>query len=153
MSKIRDDIIWISCFIESEGWIGTEGKHCPAIKLCSIDLDVVEHAARILKRKVRTAKSRNPKYKLAYTVYIFGSPAVEFLFSIFSLMGKRRKESIKQTIHKWKAGRKLQFSPQQISYIRQQHKQGTRNIDIARELNADPSDISRIVTGKTYKKW
>lgn len=153
MSKTRDNLIWLAAFIEGEGCITLDGGNnsSPGIKISTTDKDVLAKAAAICGKKIRKVKRRYHGYKQVYTLDVWGTRAVEILFSIFVLMGKRRKAAIKKVVQGWKKQYKRGFSPNKISSIRLASKLGIQNVDIARILNVDPSTISSIILRKTYK--
>lgn len=101
MSKIRDDIIWLSALLEGEGYF-VFGDNCPIVGVNMTDKDVIEKVAKLFKSNIYVRQPPPPSKKLTYTTRACGEKAIGIMFSIYSQMGERRKSKIKEIITKWK---------------------------------------------------
>lgn len=99
--KLRD-IIWLAGLLEGEGSFGFYNGG-PVIQLKMTDLDIVERAHKALgcTSKVMTINMPDPEHSTAYKAVAQGSLAIGWMFTLYSLMGNRRKEQIKEVISQW----------------------------------------------------
>jgi len=97
-----NQIYWIAALLEGEGSFSFETT--PRIQLKMTDEDIVLRARSLMKpnAKIRVGIMKNIKHKTNYTFYVLGDPAISWMFTIYSLMGRRRKEKIREIIIKWK---------------------------------------------------
>lgn len=91
-------IAWLAGILEGEGYFSLSPS--PTITLSMTDEDIVRKVAQIFKRPYNL----NPKAgsKMQYRVNVCGTPAIEWMFTIYSLMGERRKFKITEIINEWK---------------------------------------------------
>lgn len=108
------DIYWLAGYLEGEGYFGV-GKANGArskslafkISVGSTDRDVVERASRIMSGIVRLHSNGNGirdgyARKRLYDFTIHGSRAIQWMMTLYPLMGTRRKERIGEVISAWK---------------------------------------------------
>lgn len=103
MNKISvKSIAWLAGILEGEGCfqLSGEGKS-PKITLEMTDEDVVAKVSKMFKQKYNFTPSKDG-YKSKYRVVICGSKAVEWMFTLYSLMGNRRQSKILELIKGWK---------------------------------------------------
>lgn len=100
------DIFWLAGLLEGEGHFMSDPKGSLArIKLEMTDKDVIEHAAELMGiRNVGAARKSNPKHNTTYYFYVCGAKAAGWMMTIFSLMGKRRRRTIKNVLCHWQNG-------------------------------------------------
>jgi len=107
MSRSVKEIAWVAGILEGEGCFSIN-KNSPAIRLGMTDLDVVERARSILKKnaKINTPQSAIGKngnlLKQRYLLTLIGNIAIQWMMTIYPLMGFRRKMKIQEIIHHWK---------------------------------------------------
>ena len=112
------DIAWVAGLLEGEGYFGnrasTKEHNANSIRvtLGMTDRDVIERAAEVLHGNVigPYAKS-NSKYKPMYYVQWHGARAAGIMMTVYSFMGKRRQEKIKEILKLWKADKRRPLSP------------------------------------------
>lgn len=99
------DIAWIAGLFEGEGSFGNRNGSSPGMYLQMTDRDVVERAAKILGVDVqRPYKPRGKAtYKQVYGLAVCGSHAIGWMQTIWILMGRRRRERIRQIVKEWAA--------------------------------------------------
>jgi hypothetical protein len=105
MTTIKD-IAWVAGLLEGEGAFGvTKKSPNPIIWLHSSDVDIVEHYRNIVNKSssVVLKKPRHEGFKIQYACNVSGSIAIQWMMTIYSLMGIRRKAKIRMVIEIWKA--------------------------------------------------
>ena len=101
-----NDIYWVAGMIEGEGTIFLS-KNSPGISVTSTDKDVMQRVAKIMMGYVNDRHWHNKKtrvigYKPAYVVVLYGRNAIQWMMTIYPIMGERRKEKIREVIGGWK---------------------------------------------------
>jgi hypothetical protein len=109
MSVTVRDIVWLAGFLEGEGFFTLVDGKGILMASDSTDLDVIEHAARIVSMpKVYgpygngVSKNTGIPHKLKYRVQVHGKKAASWMMTLFPLMGTRRKEQIKKALLAWR---------------------------------------------------
>jgi hypothetical protein len=97
------EIAWVAGLLEGEGNFSLQSTGSPRIKVGMTDLDTIEKFRRITKTtdKKITVTSKDG-HKTKYDTAIFGNLAIQWMMTVYSWMGIRRKEKIKDVIEKWK---------------------------------------------------
>ncbi len=100
------DLNWLAGFVEGEGYFGYNDT--PKFVVGSTDRDVIERASRILNHKIRLERRdkvdfRVTKLKDMYRIEICAIKAISWMMTLYSLMGSRRKEKIREIITTWKS--------------------------------------------------
>lgn len=100
-----NQINWIAGILEGEGCFSHQGT--PRIDLVMTDEDVIARARDILNKneKIAITKAKLDNRKTSYKIVIFGSLAMSWMMSIYPLMGRRRKEKIREILILWKENR------------------------------------------------
>jgi len=105
MSVNIKDICWLAGLLEGEGCFIISKNKTPRIQLGMCDLDVVEHAAKLLGGvTIYTAKTIVDR-KTFYVLQLGGSKAIGWMMTIYQFMGERRKTKIKEILSVWKQTR------------------------------------------------
>lgn len=100
------DICWLAGWLEGEGCFSLAkqsnrgGATIPLIGANSTDKDTTKHAAKIMGTKVYGPYKRSTKP--VYTIHVSGRLAVEWMLTLYCLMGNRRQARIKEVISAWK---------------------------------------------------
>src|SRR5437867_12970466 len=95
------DIIWLAGLLEGEGWFGF--NQSPRITINMTDLDVIERVRKIFRTNNKiTTQNKARNYKTSYYLSIFGDQAIQWMMTIYVLMGIRRQSQIREVIIKWK---------------------------------------------------
>ena len=102
MIKLKE-IAWLAGIIEGEGSFHYAKSNSPMIVIKMTDKDVIERIASLFKRRVSEYPPRDSQCKVGYTTMICGTPAIEWLFTIYSFLGYRRRQKALELIDKWKA--------------------------------------------------
>ena len=90
----RDDIIWLAGLLEGEGWFGLSDGKYPVIGLKMCDEDIVVRVSDMW--NVRVNHHRN--YWMAN---IYGTNAIEWMITLYLLLGSRRRKVIAEIIKFW----------------------------------------------------
>ncbi len=116
MKRRVENIYWLAGLLEGEGCFITHvitkntrnGKFDYKqfqFKLQMNDRDIVERAAALIgsnptihKREYRFHYNKKPGYE----IHINGSLAIQWMMTIYTLMGIRRREKIREIIEEWK---------------------------------------------------
>lgn len=99
------DIAWVAGLLEGEGCFYIQ-ENTPVIVIDMTDLDIVEKWKSISKgeQKIHTRvypPEKQPR-KPAYSFQIRGTLAIQWIMTIYPLMGLRRKAKIREILHHWK---------------------------------------------------
>ena len=96
-------IYGIANLLEGEGTF-LHDKTTPKIRLKMTDEDIVAKARNLMSpnSKIGIVPPANERCKTAYYFSIQGSIAIQWMMTIYSLMGRRRKERIREVIQVWK---------------------------------------------------
>lgn len=96
------DIYWLAGLLEGEGHFAFYDS--PRIQLTMTDEDVVAKARIIIKtdNKISIYKPRQGQNKPSYKITISGITAISWMMTLYPLMGRRRKETIRNVIKEWK---------------------------------------------------
>ncbi len=101
------NIYWLAGLLEGEGCF-TFNSRLPMIKIEMTDKDVIVVARNIVSPAINiTTRIQKPRfaenYKPLYGFQINGSKAVQWMMTLYSLMGERRKSRIKEVLNEWKS--------------------------------------------------
>ncbi len=102
-----NQIHWVAAILEGEGYFGI-GNNSPRIQLAMTDLDVVEKAKNLLDNtKIISSHSAieckdGSIRKTRYSLTLTGNIAIQWMMTIYSLMGLRRKTKIREILFYWK---------------------------------------------------
>ena len=89
------DIAWLAGLLEGEGcFLVIRGKY-PAIAVGMTDEDIIRRVAVMLKTEVSHSGNM-------YTTQISGFCAIPWMMTLYTLLGKRRREKIAKMIQLWK---------------------------------------------------
>jgi hypothetical protein len=105
MRNLRsNDIYWLAGLLEGEGCFFLQANKYPAIKLNMTDLDIIQRARNFMcpLSNIHTMDDKRYDSKLQYIIIFQGQKAVEWMMTIYPLMGNRRKEKIREILHIWK---------------------------------------------------
>ena len=102
-----NEIEWLAGYLEGEGSFGYYPKKrvggSPRITVVSTDYDVISRVAEIFCiTSIHNRKRYNSKNKQAYMVSCVGVKAASWGMTIYSMMGKRRKEQISGMLYEWR---------------------------------------------------
>ncbi len=94
------EIAWLAGLLEGEGCFYLERdrakkKKYPNIKLQMTDEDIVVKAAVLMKTKVR-------HYGNTWVTHAYGAYAIQWMMTLYSYLGKNRREKIIKVIQVWK---------------------------------------------------
>jgi len=104
------DIYWLAGIVEGEGCFHSS-KKTPTISIGLTDLDIIYKIRRILNDNRRISQYKNRPGSLGtktlYRLRYSGHKAVSIMFTLYSLLGSRRKLKIKEVINIWRTSRKV----------------------------------------------
>ena len=87
----------------------------PKIQLVMTDEDVLRSAAALLDATVTVPNWKLKSGKTAYRAVLYGPHAIGWMMTLYSLMGNRRKEKIRECVSAWKSS---PGKPQLAKYFR-----------------------------------
>jgi len=100
------DIAWVAGLLEGEGCFSIGNKkylNSGVIAIASTDYDTVFRFKSITKTSNQIQTKKSTKYwKTCYKVTISGNRAIQWMMTIYPLMGIRRKVVIKHLLDRWK---------------------------------------------------
>ena len=103
------DITWLAGLLEGEGcfrWLRSRhgnGKGTPTIVLAMSDEDVVKRVADLWARPVNGPYGPyRPGNLKTYKAIVFGNQAIQWMMTLYVLMGTRRRNKIQEVVQKWK---------------------------------------------------
>lgn len=103
--KTTRQLEWLAGLLEGEGsFMLMKGSPCVAVQMT--DRDVVARVAEIMEVPMSEYKYKpkgKPSYLPVFYVRIWGTHAIEWMMTLYTLMGTRRKAKIKEVIEAWKA--------------------------------------------------
>lgn len=115
---MADNLYWIAGLLEGEGCFQFRNRHNPIIQLCMTDKDVVIRAAKVLGcHKVIEQNNKTVSGKSVYRTVLYGNKAVQWIMTIYSLMGGRRKIQLRKCIDSWRSNRNRTYKERK-SYSR-----------------------------------
>lgn len=95
------EISWLAGLLEGEGCFAYN-KKIPLFILGSIDLDIIEKTRDLINPKISITIDSNRK-NIYYHFNVYGNLAIQWMMTIYPLMGRRRKTKIKEVINIWKS--------------------------------------------------
>ena len=107
MSEVKPttrDIDWLAGFLEGEGCFSIHNKRSapsPSISFKSTDYDVARKVANMLDTPLHGPELR-PRAKPIWQCHCVGTRAAEWMMTLWILMGKRRRERIKEILTVWR---------------------------------------------------
>ena len=99
------EVYWLAGILDGEACfrIAGQGNGSPTIAVTMTDEDTIIKIAKLFKRPHSNFNSpSNRGNKHLYYTGIHGDPAIEWMFTLYSLMSHRRKAQIRDVIGKWK---------------------------------------------------
>lgn len=85
------DIYWLAGLLEGEGTFYKDPGKVPLIAVEMVDKDVIERAALLLGGNMRACTKREGKTQ-TWGVRVYGPPAVGWMYTLYMLLGERRKQ-------------------------------------------------------------
>ena len=106
------DIAWLGGLIEGEGCLSVSGrgrmstkKGTASITFASTDKDVVEKVAGMLDGPVRPQKRGKLSKKDIWRVEVTGIRAAQWLMTLYTFFGSRRREKAREVLSVWMSTR------------------------------------------------
>jgi hypothetical protein len=99
---LMKDIFWLAGLLEGEASFEVHYSY-PRINLQMTDLDVCVRAAKILGVESVRARKTPPGRKQLYVVRLNGRRAIEWIMTLYTLMGERRQAKFRELISRWKS--------------------------------------------------
>lgn len=100
------DIAWLSGLIEGEGCIHSSdmrrGSTVPHLILSMTDLDIVERVAALWDTRISSVK-RSDGGKEVHTTQVVGHLAAQWLMTLYSSLGSRRREKTRTVLARWRS--------------------------------------------------
>jgi len=102
-AKSAKEIAWVVGLLEGEGSFRWHPDGTAVIVLGMTDRDVVEHFKQVTQTPSVISIDTSSKNKPMYRVRLFGSLAIQWMLTLYSLLGNRRREQIRNVIAQWKS--------------------------------------------------
>lgn len=96
------DIYWLAGMMEGEGYFRNTKGCCPIISFTSTDFDIAVRVSLLLDATIWGYQPGNLKHKRAYRVDISGRKAAGWMLTLYSLLGQRRKQKIRELLAAWR---------------------------------------------------
>lgn len=103
------DIYWLAGMLEGEASFYTYIKvnknsttSYPEITFQSNDCDIVMRISNILNSTVSRVYARDSKKTTAYKVRVCSTKAIQWMMTIYPIMGQRRQAKLREVIANWK---------------------------------------------------
>jgi len=95
---------WIAGIVEGEGCIqgvGRQGSPCIVVRMT--DKDIIERLSKYWKISYYTYnREKENNRKTQYCAQIFGKKAISWMFTLYTMLGIRRRSKIEEVIAAWK---------------------------------------------------
>ena len=131
MTKITD-IHWIAGLLEGEGnfTYGTGAQ----LRIWMTDEDTISKARSIMDPNTKILiDDRKGNRQTVYGFFVYGNLAIQWMMTIYSLVGRRRKEKIREILLKWKNEKRIISSDETVKRI----EQGVKLIAMSRNISID----------------
>ena len=104
MSISIKEIYWLAGILEGEGSFNLKDQRYPRIQIAMTDVDIIEKVRCMISPHTSICVHQRAKenIKCQYSTSLTGQLAIEWMFTLYSLMGIRRKKQIKKVIELWK---------------------------------------------------
>jgi len=138
------DIAWVAGLLEGEGCFHLNRGRAPTIGIGMTDLDTIERFKFVTKgaQKIHKVEKTNSAIaqlrKPAYSFQIGGSLAIEWMMTMYPLMGLRRKAKIREILHGWKNLRPAQLIANKVE---RQHSAMIEIIMKARNISREEAEV------------
>jgi hypothetical protein len=99
------DIAWVAGIVEGEGTIGLVGatKKYPRISVDMTDKDIVHRLGVLWNVPVSSYAPRKNGTKPYYKVQLFNQRAIEWLLTLYTFLGTRRREKGRAVLTYWRS--------------------------------------------------
>lgn len=102
-AKSGKQIAWLAGILEGESSFSCQDNGTSTvIKLSMNDKDVIERAADIFNYNGTISESTLKSGSIQYIIQLYGNEAIQWMMTIYCLMGNRRKTKIKSILILWK---------------------------------------------------
>lgn len=101
MTSIKD-IYWLAGILEGEGCFSARENGYPTISIEMQDKDIVDRVSKLFNTNSSSVSGRHAGYKVTYITSIRGDKAIGWMFTLFPVLGTRRRTRIKEIVHNWK---------------------------------------------------
>ena len=103
------DLHWLAGVLEGEGSFTVNRGHTirnqnptPIISLQMCDYDIVRRVCYLLDQNINIVRATNT-HRPVYRVSIANARAIGWMFTLYLLMGERRREQIRIVVDAWKS--------------------------------------------------
>lgn len=147
------ELRWLAGLLEGEGCFHSSASStCIVIKMT--DLDIIEKFRIITKTthlKV-TVIPGTDRWKTRYSTSISGNLAIQWMMTLYLLMGIRRKAKIKDIIEKWKVNYYREESNTRRRKYYTNEYQSVKAIAMARKISVEEArKVLETIIGKTIQ--
>lgn len=101
----QHELMWLAGLLEGEGSFCISGN-VPRLVLQMTDLDIIQHAAKLLNSSVWGGKRRTKGNKLIWACGASGLASIEYMRILKPYLGTRRNKQITDTVSMWLGKRK-----------------------------------------------
>ncbi len=140
------DIAWLAGLVEGEGNIAFNGRSC-TIRIKMGDRDIIERAAELLTGKVYPAKVA-PGNKPMWLTQIKGANAVGWALTLYSWLGTRRRQQVRDSLTLWKTQGNGVISTALAASILAYRRERYSQAEIMRILKIGKSTVYRHTRGR-----
>jgi len=106
---VMKDLYWLAGMMEGEGSFYLAGKknqktpnYYPELTVQTTDYDVAMRISNIMCNRLTKVKPYNYSRKQSYKVRLSSTRAIQWMMTLYPLLGNRRQEKIREIITFWK---------------------------------------------------
>ncbi len=100
MSISTAELHWTAGLMEGKGGFYIR-KSTPSVHLALTDYSIVERVSKLWDTTLRGPQRRQGSKKDVWITAIYGSKAVGWMLTLYSILGERRRATIKEIIRSW----------------------------------------------------
>lgn len=102
LKNIQHALIWSAGFLEGEGYFGY--NNTPMITVSQVEMDPIAELNIWFKGTVRYQRTKGNRHDI-YVWSIYGTPAMELMFTLYPLLSNKRQSTVRKCAAKWKETR------------------------------------------------
>lgn len=98
-------VAWVAGILEGEGCFDVHKGVYPRIRVKMGDKDVIDRISKLWKCRTAERKDNRPRCSCMYEASVTGDRALQWMRSIFALMGERRRAKILEIMQAYETSR------------------------------------------------
>lgn len=139
------NIGWVAGLLEGDGAFCLDNKKHPYIQVCMTDRDTVEKLSTFLGSNCQGPYTKRGR-QLTYHTTCHGTRAIEWMLTVYSLMGKRRKARISEIVALWREDTRIGGKNAVERFRNRLNQQHALLLRAASSVEVRCADTTRIVS-------